>query len=160
MKRFLDNDYLTFAARVIVGFVLVLASFEKIVDPQAFASSVANYKILPSGLLPLVATILPWMELLGGLALLFGIMHRGAAALAGTMLVLFTVAVGSALLRGLDISCGCFTQDPAAEKIGWLKLLENLGLFLLCLYVLFSTSSWCSLERRLSDASPSRRVSA
>ena len=160
MRRVLDNDYVTFAARLIVGFAFVLASFEKIVDPHAFASSVANYKLLPTGILPLAATILPWMELLGGLALIFGVMHRGAAALIGILLAVFTVAVASALLRGLDISCGCFTQDPAAEKIGWLKLLENLGLLLLSLDVLFSTSTWCTLERRISSRSSSPQVGA
>jgi hypothetical protein len=50
------------------------------------------------------------------------------------------------LVRGLDISCGCFTQDPAAGKIGWTKVLENTELLALSVFLLFSKSNKFSLE--------------
>jgi hypothetical protein len=53
------------------------------------------------------------------------------------MLVGFTILVASALMRGLDISCGCFTQDPNVRKIGYQKILENCGLIVLSVWLLF-----------------------
>jgi hypothetical protein len=53
------------------------------------------------------------------------------------MLVGFTILVFSALSRGLDISCGCFSQDPHVNKIGYQKIAENFGLIILSLWLLF-----------------------
>jgi uncharacterized membrane protein YphA (DoxX/SURF4 family) len=86
------------------------------------------------------------MELICGMCLVFGMLHRGAGLLLFGLLVVFTVAVVSALVRGLDISCGCFTQDPAAAKVGWLKIVENLGLIGLSLLVMLSRTTWLSIE--------------
>jgi hypothetical protein len=33
------------------------------------------------------------------------------------LLLVFSVAIFQALVRGLDISCGCFTTNPAAERM-------------------------------------------
>jgi hypothetical protein len=53
------------------------------------------------------------------------------------MLFVFTILIIVAMLRGLDISCGCFTQDPSADKIGYKKILENIGMILLGIYLIF-----------------------
>jgi hypothetical protein len=53
------------------------------------------------------------------------------------MLAGFTVLIASALLRGLDISCGCFSQDPNVSKIGFQKIAENCGLIVLSVWLLF-----------------------
>lgn len=146
MLRLLHSDVLQVAARLIVGFVFLVASLEKIVDPAAFALSIDNYQVLPAAAIPLLATVLPWIELLAGLALLAGVYRDGGALLAAGMMLVFIAAVTSALARGLDISCGCFTQDPAAATMGWSKLLENTGLFLLSVSLLFSRSRRFSVE--------------
>lgn len=132
--------------RVILGCVFIFASIDKIVDPQAFAASIANYKIVAGGLTLLPATILPWIELLSGLGLLLGVFVRGSALLTLSLLLLFTILVASAMLRGLDISCGCFTQDPSAGKIGWKKIGENLVLIATNVVVFYTSVHRFSLE--------------
>lgn len=151
MKSLLANDYLTLAARVFVGFLFVFISIDKIANPEAFAASISNYKIVSLSLADFFATILPWVELLCGLAILFGILLRGSSFLLTSLLVVFTAAVASALVRGLDISCGCFTQDPQAGKIGWTKLAENIGLILITSFLFYSTSVKFSLEEYLKS---------
>jgi putative oxidoreductase len=146
MRQILQNTYAVLLARVVLGVLCIVASAGKVSDPGAFAVSVASYRLLPHNATLLVATVLPWMELICGGLLVLGVFHRGAGLLLFWLLVVFTVAVGSALVRGLDISCGCFTQDPNAAKIGWQKILENLGLIGLSLIVTLSRSSWLSVE--------------
>jgi hypothetical protein len=51
--------------------------------------------------------------------------RAGALALAG-LLAAFTVAVGSAVLRGLDIDCGCF--GTGSGPASWLTVMRNLAL--------------------------------
>lgn len=151
MKYLLSNEYLALLTRVFLGALFIVISIEKIADTAAFANSIANYKILSPFLASLVATVLPWVELLCGLCILFGILTRGSSFLMALMLFVFTVAVLTALLRGMDISCGCFTQDPQVGKIGWMKIAQNLSLFFLSIFLFYSNSSKFTLEQFLQN---------
>jgi uncharacterized membrane protein YphA (DoxX/SURF4 family) len=154
MKNLLENPYLVLLVRVFIGLLFIVSSLEKIVDPAAFAQSIANYKMLPGWLAGFVATVLPWLELLCGFSVLFGALTRGSSLLLSAMLVIFTFAVVVALGRGLDISCGCFTQDPTAGKIGWLKVLQNATLIVLTFFLYFSNSESFTLLQFLQKSTP------
>lgn len=152
MKNLLSNPHLVLITRVFIGLLFVFSSLEKIVDPSAFARSVADYGLLPSWMPAIIATVLPWVELLCGFAVLFGVFLPGSSLLLSTMIFIFTLAVMSALLRGLDISCGCFTQDPAAGRIGWIKVLQNASLFVLTSFLYFSRTTKFSLVEFLQTS--------
>jgi uncharacterized membrane protein YphA (DoxX/SURF4 family) len=137
MKSILTNTILILLVRVFLGGLFIVASLDKIVDPAAFAASILNYKIVGPTLAMVIATILPSLELLCGLSLILGLYPRTSALFITFMLVGFTILITSALLRGLDISCGCFTQDPNVSKIGYIKILENVGMIMLGVLLLF-----------------------
>lgn len=100
--------------------LLVAAALPKLADPAAFTDEVANYQIFPH-LAPWVAAVLPGVELVLAAALvLFGLDSRWlqAAGLAtGALMLMFSAAVGAVLLRGIDISCGCFGADSGAADL-------------------------------------------
>lgn len=146
MRRLLENDYSVAATRIILGFILIVASIDKIADPNAFGVSIGYYRIFNTTIIMLIATILPWVELLCGMSLVFGVAVRGGSLVSFAMLVIFTAAVISGIVRGLDISCGCFTQDPKVDKIGWLKVAENSGLIFLSIAAFFSRSDRFSVD--------------
>jgi putative oxidoreductase len=149
MKYLLTNQYLVILTRVFLGLLFVVVSVEKIVEPAAFAQSIANYKIFSFSLSLVLATIIPWLELLCGLCMLSGLFLRGSSLLVASLVAVFTLAVLSAVLRGLDIACGCFTQDPTVGKVGWMKIIQNLTLLALSVYLYFSTSDRFSIEAYL-----------
>jgi uncharacterized membrane protein YphA (DoxX/SURF4 family) len=152
MKSFQETSLrqvVTVLLRVLLGVVLMYASIEKLADPDAFAASIRNYRIVSAVPALVLATILPWIELLCGLAFLFGLWVRGTALLTFGMLVVFTGAVVSALVRGLDISCGCFTQGSSAEKIGWRKIGENAILIVMTCPLMTQSGPGFFLERVL-----------
>jgi putative oxidoreductase len=136
--------------RTALGVVFIVASIGKINDPNAFATSISAYRIITGDAALVIATILPWVELLSGLGLLLGIFWRGSALLALSMLVVFTIVVASAHWRGLDISCGCYTQDPSAERLGWWKIGENSLLAIIALLVLRRQQSRFTLQQRFA----------
>jgi uncharacterized membrane protein YphA (DoxX/SURF4 family) len=103
--------------RIALGAVFIVASLDKIKNPQSFAANIANYGLLPYQWINLVAIILPWIEITTGSLLVMGICTRANASLASGMLVVFSIAILQALLRNLDISCGCFSTDPSAHKM-------------------------------------------
>jgi len=151
LKRFLANEFNILTARVFLGSLLLIASIDKIADPLAFARSIEDYQILSGPVVMVIATVLPWIELICGMAMVFGLLIPGAALLSGALLFVFTLAVLSALFRGLDISCGCFSQDPAAARIGWAKVGENVILTAVSAYLYFSPGIRFSLEHYLTN---------
>lgn len=117
--------------------------FSRVPDLATFAQDVANYHVPPRELGNLVAITLPWIELLAGGLLVFGIWKRASALVITAMMVVFLAAIGWALAHGYDIRCGCFgTVD--ARKVGVLALGEDA--------VLLGMAAW--LAWRLEDGSP------
>ncbi len=100
---------LFWALRIGLGALFVLTGVLKLGDPSAFAVEIHNYQLFPS-LAPVLAATLPAIELVLGAALLLGPRSwlRAGALATSALLVVFTVAVGSAVARGINISCGCF----------------------------------------------------
>jgi uncharacterized membrane protein YphA (DoxX/SURF4 family) len=95
--------------RLSLACVFIYAGFIKLLDPRAFAHAIAQYDLIPEGLLPLVAVGLPALELLAGLGLIFEV--RGSLTIIAILLLLFLVVLGYAVWHNLDIDCGCFTAD-------------------------------------------------
>lgn len=140
MRRLVDNDYLTMLSRLIVGGIFIYASFYKIVEPSMFAKSILYYHLVPGPLVNLMAIILPWLEILVGLALVFGVVYRGAVWWANLMLVIFIVALASTIARNLDIECGCFKAGQSATGPAWGSLLFDLGSLVFSVQLLVSRS--------------------
>jgi uncharacterized membrane protein YphA (DoxX/SURF4 family) len=124
MKRFVvwrGHLWIALGVRLYLGGVFLMACYHKILDPKAFALDVATYQFLPLPLVNLFALILPWVELLAGAMLVLGLRVQVASLLTGSMMAAFMVALGWALHLGLDMSCGCFASQAAAEEdaISW-----------------------------------------
>jgi uncharacterized membrane protein YphA (DoxX/SURF4 family) len=147
MKSLFSTTTLILLARIFLGGLFVTAGLEKMTDVQAFANSILQYRVVGQLLATGTATILPSLELLCGLSLILGLYPRGSELLITAMLVGFTVLIVSALLRGLDISCGCFSQDPNVSKIGYQKIAENCGLILLSVWLFLVRTQDTSIVR-------------
>lgn len=123
--------FLCFAARLILGGVFIFASLDKIVHPLDFAKSISNYQILPDHLINLAALILPWLELILGALLVFGVWLPGAIVLTDLLLVVFFAALLFNLARGLNVDCGCFSASPTDNPAtSWYVIRDTLLLLL------------------------------
>lgn len=101
--------YLIFALRLAIGGVLVVAGALKAHDgPIRTATFVAGYRILPPELVAPLGVALPYIEIVLGGYLVFGLFTRIAAWLATAQFVVFAVAVGSLVVRKISADCGCF----------------------------------------------------
>lgn len=126
------------ACRVLLGVVFLIACVHKILFPGAFALSIYHYQILPDPLINIAAITLPWVELVVAVAIMFSVRFKDAAAtLILVLLGVFTVAMIYNILRGLDISCGCFSAAAEADALGWSNVYRNLGyMFIACVVLL------------------------
>jgi putative oxidoreductase len=151
MRRFLEwrgHAVLALAARLYLGTIFLLACWHKLTDPGAFALDIATYQILPLALINPMALVLPWVELLAGIMMLIGFRTRPAALLIAGMMAIFLVAISLALGKGLEMSCGCFASQGAAEDpISWRTIVRDSGWLLLALYVLLLDRRPLGLDR-------------
>ncbi|MFQ6104837.1 MAG: MauE/DoxX family redox-associated membrane protein [Candidatus Glassbacteria bacterium] len=115
--------------RFVLGGILIYASIGKISHAEEFATAVANYRLLPSSLILLGSLTIPWLELILGILLVTGRWMSTSAFMTAILFLVFTTAVAQAIVRGIDISCGCFDLSDSDEKISSLTLLRNLLLF-------------------------------
>ena len=146
MEMLRNNPYLSLIARIIVGTVFVVVGVTKIAEPKLFANEIGNYQMLPDLFVNFSAIILPWVELVIGVLLILGIKLKESSLLSTILLLLFTIAVAIAWARGLNINCGCFSTIHE-EKVGYSKILQNLGLISLTLITYFSKSVKFRLDR-------------
>ena len=125
VARVLSAPLLIRVCRIGIGLVMLAAALGKIGDPAAFSTQIHHFHLVPVAAENLLAVLLPWVELIAGLSLVLGAHARSGAWLSVAMMAVFTLAVTTAVARGLDIECGCFgTAD--ATHVGGMKLAENL----------------------------------
>jgi putative oxidoreductase len=124
---------LLLACRLALAAVFLYAAATKLPDMAAFATDLANYRLVPPPLVPWAASAVVGIEIVVGLALLSGLWARGAALVAAGMLVVFIAGLTQALLRGIDLRCGCFGGD---EPANWWTVLRDLALLVPALVLL------------------------
>jgi uncharacterized membrane protein YphA (DoxX/SURF4 family) len=141
----LASEWLTVRVQFVLAAFFVVAGFAKIADPPGFAHEIHNYGLVPGSLVNAMALVLPWLEVVTGVALFLGIARRTAARILGILLVVFIAALAINLARGKPVDCGCFglstVQKTDAERLKEMKLviLRDFGLLLLAGQILHAT---------------------
>lgn len=166
IRRIDQTGYPLLVLRVVLAAVFIYLGTKKILDPVAFLKAVRMYQMLPEEpaiFLNLTAIVLPWLEVLAGIALILGLWVRGAGILMAGMLAVFTPAIflrawdmhvaQSIPFLKLEFDCGC----GSGVVVIWKKLLENTALFFGALAAAFSHTRRFCLEKYL-DRSRRRQL--
>lgn len=96
------------AALLVVAALFLMAGASKLGDPARFAVEIGHYRLVPPPVGGLLAVYLPWLEIALGFGLCAPGWRAEARVLAIGLLAVFCAALVGALVRGLDIRCGCF----------------------------------------------------
>jgi uncharacterized membrane protein YphA (DoxX/SURF4 family) len=137
LKRLLAHPWLTIRVQLALGAIFVIAALPKIADPPSFAHMIYNYRLVPSSLINLSALVMPWVELLAGLALILGVWKAAARTVIGILLFVFIIAISFNLGRDNAIDCGCFNVADRGktheQRIFDMKVdvLRDLGMLLM-----------------------------
>jgi putative oxidoreductase len=127
--------YAMHAVSLAIAAVFIYAGIDKIHDPLQFADSIAAFAILPAVLINLLAMGLPPFEIACGLLLIGPWTRRVGALAVAVILVVFMIALSSALLRGLTLDCGCFGVGAPSRPRMWLELALDAALLSGALFV-------------------------
>ncbi len=146
---------LEWLCRIVIAAVFLLAAVPKLLDPLDFAKAIANYRVvfpvIGQEYTYAVAVFLPALEAVAALALFSNKWKRTASLIAGLMLLMFIVLIGQAVIRGLNIDCGCFGTGAIAKtlasKVGIEKILEDVLWLLMCAFI-FLRAAPATMKRR------------
>lgn len=132
----LKNKTLLVVFRLVLGGLFVYAGVVKVLDPLDFAQNIRNYRLVGQSLSFIAAVVLPWLEILAGVALAAGIWKRASALIISGLLVFFILLTLVTIARGLDVDCGCF--GALSRRSGFGVVLEDLGMLFMGLCLLFA----------------------
>jgi len=118
-----------FILRLVFGALFIWSGIAKIKDPIGFSDAVRNFEIIGDPFAVAAALLLPWLEVISGIAVMWDRFAKSASLIITGMVAFFTIAIISAWIRGLDISCGCF--GGTGEMNYPVKIAQNIGLMVM-----------------------------
>ena len=137
-------------ASLLLGFVFVYSANVHLSNPYNFLLHVYSYDVVSESLGFFVAALLPSMHLAIGIALLFFPSFRPFCFGAATALLFaFTAFQLQAHLRGLNISCGCFSNN-SEDPITWVIIGRTATLFLIATLCCLLTLRKCESTKDVS----------
>jgi len=147
-------DWFVLTLRLLTGVMFLVTGAQKafISGPAAFAQDIVNYHILMEPWPLVTAYVMPWLEMAAGGCLLGGFLLPGALALTQGMTVLFMLAIGQALYRGIDLNCGCFGHSEGTSNLPLHLAGLVLLLAVLLLIQLWPGSSTAKIDRKRRTA--------
>lgn len=135
-------------ARWLLGAVLVAAGGFKAAHPVEFHADLVAYGIgLPDAWLRGTAVMLPWLEVVAGIALGVDFWPETIRFVGVGLSAVFVAVLAQAMVRGLEVRCGCFGPlTPGWFNEPWFALGRALSLL--------AASIWLWLKRVSSAAGP------
>jgi uncharacterized membrane protein YphA (DoxX/SURF4 family) len=143
-------DRLVLVARVAIGGIFLVAGVLKIGHADDFASQIAGFQLLPVPLVAPLALLLPFLELMVGLYLIAGLFTAFAAWFAALEMTIFAGAIGSAVVRGIHTSCGCFGPNDHTMT-SWPEAGRDLGIAAVAVLVALLAPGALALDRRMEQ---------
>ena len=131
-------EWVTLAARLVLGGVLLVAGAVKLPQLDASVQSVRLYQLLPWDMTTFVGSALPVIEIAIGLLLVLGAFTRVAALLGSLLMLAFIIGIASVWARGISLDCGCFAPggEVAPSQTQYpLEIARDAGLLLLGAWV-------------------------
>ena len=128
--------------RLIVGLVFIVSSYHKIIDPIMFAKNIHNYNVT-IGYLEyfenIVALVLPMLELVIGILLIFGVWVKASNDIIILLLLFFMVLLAQAYMRGVNVHCGCFSAGSGTAESSELlvRFFQDFILLTMCIFIKF-----------------------
>jgi hypothetical protein len=117
--------------------MFILSGVPKLLTMREFAAAMSGYELVGSHVATLLAITLPWLEIGVGGLLVFEVCTAGALVVAILLLTSFSTAIAFALLRHLDIECGCFGVGENSSQINTWTLLRAILLLSIVTWLYF-----------------------
>ena len=148
ISQIVYGNRLTAFLRFITGSLFIFSGISKTINPVLFAEAISRYGIIPQMLIPYIAIVLPLVEGICGILLVFGFRTKAASLLTFGMLCVFTVGISWNYAMGRSFNCGCFSMGSTNvfSMIGLPIILRNIALSCVCILVFFARKHSLSID--------------
>ncbi len=162
-------EWVTLAARLVLGITLIVAGALKVTRLDASVQSVRLYQLLPWDITAAVGSALPIIEIAVGLLLVTGTFTRVSAVVGSLLMLAFIIGIASVWARGISIDCGCFGGGGAVEASQTqypLEIARDVGLLLTGAWTVwrprspFAIDNWLFAPATEPDESPADKEPA
>jgi uncharacterized membrane protein YphA (DoxX/SURF4 family) len=151
LRSLTGNEYVVLIFRLIMAAMFLVSSYGKLVDIERYSvDAVYNFGILPMALARPFGLVMPFIEGLCGLGLLFGVLTRLAALGVGLMSLSFFIAKSIVLSQGRSIECGCF--GAVIDTLASITIFMDVPMMFFALVVMMAplkTRHWAGLGKYL-----------
>ncbi|PIP78355.1 MAG: hypothetical protein COW85_04285 [Ignavibacteria bacterium CG22_combo_CG10-13_8_21_14_all_37_15] len=130
----LKSFRLVFALQIILGIVFVFSGITKLIDINAFAEALVNFKLLNDNFITIVKYAIPIIEIILGIGIIFNFNSSFPSFISSLLLSFFTSLIIVKLFEGEEISCGCFGA-LSSDKLDLLSVFRNVALILIAVIV-------------------------
>jgi len=148
-----NNRYAVLVFRLILAAFFLTSAYGKLVDIERYSvDAVYNFGILPLYLARLFGLVMPFIELLCALGLLFGVLTRLSALGISLMSLSFFIAKAIVLSQGRSINCGCF--GAVIDTLASVTIFMDLPIMFIALMVMFAPSGvrhWAAIGKLLPE---------
>ena len=144
-------SWLVLALRIVLGAIFIVAGATKVGHADLFAAQIAGFRLLSPAVIAPIAIALPFLEILLGIYLIIGLFTRAAAWIAVALLAIFDLAIASAVVRGMSVSCGCFGPNDATVTT-WSEVARDAVFVVLAAIVALRAPGMLALDRRIGNA--------
>ncbi|ALO46371.1 MauE/DoxX family redox-associated membrane protein [Pseudohongiella spirulinae] len=115
------DPLITIVIATSLAILFLLAARHKLSAPLRFKAQLSAYQLVPDNLLSPVTRVLPWIEIVIALSMLFAVSRPFGGIAAALLLSAYAVAMAINLRRGRSaIDCGC--GDTPQPLSSWLVL--------------------------------------
>jgi putative oxidoreductase len=144
-------NWIVLVLRIALGAIFLFAGAAKVGHADLFAAQIAGFRLLPQPMVAPLAVTLPYLEILLGGYLVVGLFTRTAAWFAVALLAVFDLAVASAVVRGMTVSCGCFGPSDTTVTT-WGEVARDAVFVLLAVIVALRPPGALAIDRRIGNA--------
>lgn len=141
MAMFLWSLFLLIARGT--GALFIFSGISKLVTRTNFRQTLNGLHFLPPRTIPLIANLLPWLEVGIGSLLVLGAFTRYVTWGALALLLAFSLVAVAALVQGVAVPCACFGEF-SSHPLSWRTVTRNVffALLLLPLVATARLSPW------------------
>jgi len=106
---------LSLIIRLFIGIILIYPGIQKVIDPFSLAKIIYAYDLFPHITINMIAIILPFLEIVTGVAFITGRYIGGASVISMILFSAFVIAISINLFRGHEFDCGCFSVSGGSH---------------------------------------------
>ncbi len=120
-----------------MGGVFIYAGIVKAMDTQGFARAILEYRLLDYKWSLVVASVLPYIEMVSGILMLAGFRTNAAKGIL-ILSMFFVLILSITIIRGIEVDCSCFGNTASLGENLWMAVAKNMVILTGCVWILKS----------------------